>query len=316
MLRWLRRLRRGGRAIQIVDLFAGIGGFSSGAVMAGCSVVWAANHWQAAVDMHAANHPDTAHACQDLHQADWSQVPVHDVLCASPACQGHSRARGKDRPHHDAQRSTAWAVVSALEYHRTAFAVVENVPEFAQWALFPAWCDALKALGYSMTTMILDAADHGVPQHRRRLFVVLSRSAAPMVLDLPRHAHVAASTVIDFEAGRWSAIDRPGRSVRTLDRITAGRRAHGDRFLIAYYGNEFGGRSLHRPIGTVTTRDRYAAVDGARMRMLSAGEYRDAMGFPRSYRLPVRHREAVHMLGNAVCPPVARDVIAAIGKAA
>lgn len=104
--------------MRAIDLFAGAGGFSEGARMAECRVVWAANHWQAAVDTHAANHPDTAHACQDLHQADWTQVPAHDLLLASPACQGHTPARGKERPHHDACRSTAWAVVSALECHR------------------------------------------------------------------------------------------------------------------------------------------------------------------------------------------------------
>lgn len=75
--------------------------------MAGAEVVWAANHWPVAVEWHAANHPDTVHACQDLHQADWRTVPPHDLLLASPACQGHAKARGKERPHHDAERSTA-----------------------------------------------------------------------------------------------------------------------------------------------------------------------------------------------------------------
>ena len=302
--------------MRAIDLFAGAGGFSTGATMAGCTVVWAANHWRAAVDVHAANHPDTQHACQDLHQADWRDVPAHDLLLASPACQGHSKARGKDRPHHDAQRSTAWAVVSAAEYHRPAAVVVENVPEFTRWALYPAWCSAMHGLGYALSPMILDAADHGVPQHRRRLFVVGTPSRYPIALTLPKREHVAASTVIDFEAGAWASIDRPNRAARTLQRIRAGRAQHGDRFLTAYYGNEHGGRSLSRPLGTVTTRDRYAVIDGDRMRMLSADEYRAAMGFPKGYRLPERHREAVHMLGNAVVPAVARDVINAIREAA
>lgn len=68
-----------------VDLFAGLGGFSEGARLAGVRVAWAANHWQAAVDTHARNHLETAHSCQDLHQADWTRVPAHDVLLASPA---------------------------------------------------------------------------------------------------------------------------------------------------------------------------------------------------------------------------------------
>ena len=302
--------------MKAIDLFAGAGGFSTGARMAGCHVVWAANHWPAAVQVHANNHPDTAHICQDLQQADWTRVPAHDLLLASPACQGHSRARGADRPHHDAQRATAWAVVSAAECHRPAAFVVENVPEFAAWALYPAWCAAMHALGYTMTPTIIDAADHGVPQHRRRLFVVGTRSRHPIALDLPRRDRVSAESIIDFGAGKWAAINRPGRSPATLARISAGRADHGARFLSAYYGNERGGRSIARPIGTITTRDRWAVIDGERMRMLSVPEARRAMGFPDDYKLPGGSREAMHMLGNAVCPPVARDVIDAIRRAA
>lgn len=288
--------------------------------MAGVSVVWAANHWPVAVSCHAANHPNTDHACQDLHQADWSRVPAHDILLASPCCQGHSKARGKsaNNPQHDASRSTAWAVVSAAEYHRPAFAVVENVPEFMQWALFPAWRAAMEALGYSLAPHIIDAADHGVPQHRERLFMVLSRSKAPLDIKLPRREHVPVVDIIDFGAGKWSPIEKPGRAPSTLTRVANGRRQYGDRFVMPYYGSGSGltGRSLSRPLGTITTRDRWALVDGDRMRMLTANENRAGMGFPDGYRLPDQHKLAVHLLGNAVCPPVARDIISAIREAA
>lgn len=302
--------------MNAIDLFAGAGGFSTGARMAGCNVVWAADHWPLAVEWHSANHPDAAHVCQDLHQADWRNVPAHDLLLASPACQGHSRARGADRPHHDAQRSTAWAVVSAAEYHRPVVVLVENVPEFARWSLFPAWRLSMGALGYQVAPHLIDSADHGVPQHRRRLFLVCTRSDSPLMLQLPRREYQPVSSIIDFDAGRWAQVDRAGRSACTLQRITVGRVAHGERFLTAYYGNERGGRSLGRPLGTVTTRDRYAVIDGDRMRMLSADEYRQAMGFPADYRLPVSHKDAVHLLGNAVVPIVAADIINEIRRAA
>lgn len=298
--------------MNTIDLFAGAGGFSTGAKMAGCNVVWAANHWQDAVDVHALNHPDTAHACQDLHQADWTAVPAHDLMLASPACQGHSRARGKERPHHDAQRSTAWAVVSAAEYHRPAAVVVENILEYSKWLLFPAWCAAMHALGYALAPQVIDAADRGVPQNRRRLFIVCTLSKHPLELKMPARQIVGADSFIKFDEGAWSKIDKPGRSLSTLGRVKAGRAAHGSRFLTAYYGNEHGGRSLSRPIGTITTRDRYAIIDGDSMRMLSAQENRAAMGFPECYLLPKQHRQAVHMLGNAVPPPVACDVITSI----
>jgi len=303
--------------MKAIDLFAGSGGFSTGATMAGCEVVWAANHWQSAVDVHAANHPYAQHVCQDLHQADWESVPAHDLLLASPCCQGHSKARGKanGNPQHDASRSTAWAVVSAAEYHRPEFAIIENVPEFTNWALYPAWRHAMEALGYCLSPHIIDAADHGVPQHRERLFIVATRSSRPIMLRFPVREYVPASSFIDFGFGNWQPIDKPGRAANTLARITEGRRVHGDRFISSYYGNERGGRSIHRPIGTVTTRDRHAIVDGDRMRMFSAQECRAAMGFPDDYKLPKQHKLAVHMLGNAVPPPVARDVIKALMEA-
>lgn len=302
--------------MNAVDLFAGAGGFSTGAAMAGCKVVWAANHWPAAVDIHALNHPGTEHSCQDLQQADWTLVPDHDLLLASWACQGFSRARGKDRPHHDTVRSTAWAVVSALEAKRPAAFVGENVFEFTRWVLYDAWCAAIHALGYAMTPMILDAADHGVPQHRRRLFIVGTRSKHPVQLKLPQRPYAAASDVVDFAAGGWSQV--ADKVASTRERVCVARARFGARFVMPYYGSGSGltGRCLSRPIGTITTKNRWGVVDGERMRMLLADETRAFMGFPAGYVLPAGITEATFMLGNAVCPPVARDVINALRKAA
>ena len=57
-------------------------------------------------------------------------------------------------------------------------------------------------------------------------------------------------------------------------------------------------------------------IDGDRMRMLSVPEARAAMGFRADYALPKLHKDAMQMLGNAVVPPVARDVIEALREAA
>ena len=211
--------------MNAIDLFAGLGGFSTAAQAAGCNVVWAANHWPEAVEWHSRNHPEAEHLCQDLHQADWSQVPAHDLLMASPCCQGHSKARGKAKgnPQHDASRSTAWAVVSAAEYHRPSVVVVENVPEFLDWQLYRPWELAMNALGYTCSPHIIDAADYGAPQNRVRLFIVMTRSKAPLMLNLQKQAPVPASTIIDFNAGNWSPINKPGRAAATLERVKHGR---------------------------------------------------------------------------------------------
>lgn len=294
--------------MKAVDLFAGLGGFTEGAHTAGCRVLWAANHWQAAVEVHAENHPETTHVCQDLHQANWLDVPKHDLLLASPSCQGHSRARGKERPHHDAARSTAWAVVSCAEVHRPAFVVCENVVEWSRWTLWPAWCQAMTALGYVVAPHIVDAADYGVPQNRTRLIVVCTRSRFPFELRQVRREHLPAEPLIAWDHQTWRRIDASLANA-TRERIAHGRKHFGARFLISYYGNTRTARSLRRPIGTITTKDRWAVIDGDRMRMLNVDESRAAMGFRKDYRLPVSSTLAKHMLGNAVAPPMVTEIL-------
>lgn len=302
--------------MNVIDLFAGLGGWSTGARMAGAKVLWAANHWPVAVEWHAKNHPDTVHVCQDLQQADWSKAPAHDVMLASPCCQGHSRARGKKNgnPEHDASRSTAFAVVSAAEFHRPPVVLVENVVEFTQWILYPAWCQAMRALGYQLAPHVVDCADLGVPQNRVRLFIVCTLSKAPLMLNLIPEKHVPALSFIDFEAGEWSPVAE--KVERTQERVRNGRKAFGERFVFSYYGNTRSGRCLSRPIGTITTKDRWAIVDGDNMRMLSARENLAAMSFPESTIVPANHSHTVQLAGNAVPPVAAKRIIEAVMEAA
>lgn len=306
-----------------VDLFAGAGGSTVGAEAAGAKVILAANHWREAIAAHRANHPHAEHWLQDLQQADFRRLPPHDLLLASPSCVGHTRARGAERAGHDAARSTAWAVVSAAEAARPAWIVVENVPEFLSWELYPAWAMALGALGYTLAPHVIDAADLGVPQHRRRLYVVCARARAVPSLKITHQPHQATRNVIRWGADTWRPWRTPQRASqglqplceKTLTRINAGRQQHGERYLIAYYGSAEGGRSVDRPCGTLTTHDRYAIIDGDRLRWLSIVEQLAIMSFPDNYTMPKDRRLATHLLGNAVCPRVMTTIVQAIRAA-
>lgn len=175
---------------------------------------------------------------------------------------------------------------------------------------------AIRALGYQAAPHIVDCADLGVPQHRVRLFTVLTRSKAPLMLHLPRERHLPASSFLDFDAGRWSPIEKPGRAQATLNRVRNGRQRFGDRFIMPYYGKGSGttGRNINRPIGTITTLDRWALVDGDRM--LSASEALAAMSFPADTLRPNNYRLTMHMAGNAVPPRAGQRVIEALLSAA
>ena len=102
-------------------------------------------------------------------------------------------------------------VAPVLAESMSANVVVENVPSFAAWTLYPAWCSAMGALGYALAPMVLDSADHGVPQQRRRLFVVATRSRHPVELKLPQRPHRPAAAVRGTGCGD-PAQQRPVRS--------------------------------------------------------------------------------------------------------
>jgi DNA (cytosine-5)-methyltransferase 1 len=299
--------------MRCVDLFAGWGGFTAGAEAAGCRVVWAANHWRLAVETHALNHPKTRHECQDLRQADWGTLPRYDLLLASPACQGHSTAsQPKRRKYHDALRATAWAVVDCADATSPRALIVENVPSFRQWRLYPVWREALRLLGYHLTEHILTASHHGTPQRRSRLFVVGTRR--PVELELATRPEPAYGPCIDWKAPGW----RPWREAApgAQRRIRAAQKRHGRRFLTQHVSNH-PGVPLDQPIRTITTKDQWGIVDGDRYRPLTLREYARGMGFADSYQWPadLSRADAVKGLGNAVCPPVAEALITRVADA-
>lgn len=300
--------------MRAIDLFAGAGGFTSGATMAGADVVYAANHWPFAVETHSMNHPSTRHECQDLRQADWTALPAYELLLASPACQGHSQAsQPKRRAYHDAMRATAWSVVDCADVTSPRAIVVENVLDFRRWRLFPEWRAALVKLGYVLTELEVRASHHGVPQRRDRLFIVGTRGAVPF---LPRAMHETAfGPFVEWDAAGWRDVAKASPGVR--ERIDRARRNHGPRCLTQHVTGH-PGVSLHEPIRTITTKDQWAVVDGDRYRPLTVRETKRAMGFADDYRFPegAGRRDCVLALGNAVPPPVARDVVRAAMEAA
>ena len=87
-------------------------------------------------------------------------------------------------------------------------------------------------------------------------------------------------------------------------------------FIIVYYGSDGAGgyQAINRPLRTITTLDRFAYVrptdDGHEMRMLQPPELAAAMGFPSDHQWPdVSRRDRIKLIGNAVCPQVMKAVV-------
>ena len=302
--------------MKAVDLFAGWGGFTLGAEQAGAHVVWAANHWPVAVDVHASNHPHVTHACQDLRQADWTTLPAYELLLAAPACQGHSSAsQPRRRVYHDAMRATAWAVVDCADVTQPRAIIVENVPSFRKWRLYPTWLEALRTLGYRVSEHVVNAAQHGVAQRRERLFLVGLRSARRFSLPLRIAGERPFEECVDWLAAGWRPVSSASSGAR--ERIAAAQARIGKLCLVQHVSGHKG-VPLSEPIRTITTKDHWILVQGDAYRPLTLRELARGMGFPDSYRWPdgLARNVVTRGLGNAVCPPVGRDVVAAVMEAA
>jgi DNA (cytosine-5)-methyltransferase 1 len=99
------------KTLEVVDMFCGGGGETTGIMLAAKEQhmkihLMAINHWERAIETHAANHPGVEHLCQSVENIDPTKaVPGRrlDLLWASPECTHHSIARG-GRPRRIYQR--------------------------------------------------------------------------------------------------------------------------------------------------------------------------------------------------------------------
>ena len=313
--------------LRVLDLFCGGGGSSWGACAANAEIVCGIDADPIARDAYAKNFP-TARAL--LLKMTRNTTPSLigglgeiDLLLASPECTNHTMARGNRRINHHS-RATARFVLNFAAELLPRWVVIENVIQMRVWSGYGALIAELEGLGYSVLPVTIDARDFGVPQQRRRLFLLCDREGDP-VPPVPGNRR-AAGTVADIldPPGTWKStpLRREGRAKPTLERAERAIAAigEGEPFLIVYYGSDAGGgwQTLDRPLRTITTIDRFGLVTWAgrepHLRMLQVPELMRAMGFTGNYSLDGvgKRRDRIRLLGNGVAPPVMEAVIRAL----
>ena len=188
----LHRLRhvdrsRLAKALSMMDLFAGCGGMTAGFTERGFTSSLAVEVDRAAAATFAANFGDHIF-CGDIAELDESLIPEVDVVIGGPPCQGFSNLGNKTAtdPRNKLWQQYVRVVVAA----RPMVFVIENVDRFASSSEF-ALLQEMVATGllqeYEIRFGVLNAADYGVPQRRRRTIVIGSRIGT-IELPAPTHA--------------------------------------------------------------------------------------------------------------------------------
>jgi DNA (cytosine-5)-methyltransferase 1 len=314
------------RKVRALDLFCGAGGSSWGAREAGVEIVAAFDLWPLAGEAHDTNFPEAEFIPGRLEDHDIQALvkrfgPI-DLILASPECTNHSPAKG-NKPRCEQSKDTAFQVVRFAEAFKPRWLVIENVVNMLKWTRYAEFKSALEELGYHLQEQKLNAAHFGVAQSRRRLFLAADKQQMPPKVTPRKTDPKKVADIVDLnDTYRWTPLHKPNRAKATLERAERGFVALGktDPFLLVYYGSDGGGgwQRLNRPLRTITTVDRFALVrpdpkHGHVMRMLQVPELQAAMGMPPKMKLESgTRRDRIKMIGNAVCPPVMRRVVATL----
>lgn len=309
--------------IRTLDLFAGCGGSSAGARDAGAKIVAAIDAWPLATGTFRENFPKAHVLTKRLEDVDLSslhrKIGDIDLILASPECTNHTCAKGSAK-RSEASRKTALQVLRFAREFKPEWIVIENVTQMRKWRRYRTFRMGIEKLGYGVREQVLNAKDFGVPQERRRLFLVCDRGGRPPEIIPPKGRDQKTVKQILDSNGKWksSLLFEDGRADSTIARYCNGLERLGESrsFLLVYYGSDAGGgwQRLNRPLRTITTVDRFALVTpnrgDPRIRMLQVPELKRAMGFGTSYRLNGgTRRDQIKLLGNAVCPPVMRYIV-------
>ena len=185
---------RPGSAGRVVELFAGVGGFRLGLEPSGWETVWA-NQWEPSTKtQHAAdcyrdqdhfgpdsiNNEDINFVVKQISDDGRGPIPDHDLLVGGFPCQDYSVAKVRSQAHGIVGKKGVlwWAIHRILETKRPRLLFLENVdrllksPTAQRGRDFAIILACLSDLGYLTEWRVVNAAEYGFPQRRRRVFLV------------------------------------------------------------------------------------------------------------------------------------------------
>ena len=165
------------KPIKYLDMFAGVGGFRTGLTNVGdffVPVGWCEIDKHAQKAYRALYETEGEYFCDDATQLKPEDLPEIDLICAGFPCQPFS-VSGRRLGFADTRGTLFHEIVRVAEARRPAYLLLENVPGLLNHEggkTFGTILAAIHELGYSLEWCVLNSANFGVPQQRRRVYII------------------------------------------------------------------------------------------------------------------------------------------------
>ena len=278
--------------VRTVDLFSGCGGLSLGFAQAGFDIVAAYDNWPLASQVYSQNfsHP--------VHLFDLTNVPAAvrqlkeespNVIIGGPPCQDFSIAGNRVEARR-ASLTVAFARICCGV--RVPLAVMENVYNIEKSRTLAQAKRIFKKAGYGLTTQVIDASLAGVPQMRRRLFLIaqLGGSDDHFREELNRRLAATPMTVADYFGKRLN-----------VQYYYAHPRSYQRRAVFSIHEPSATIRRVNRPIPKTYVRHPADKAPISRaVRVLTTAERAEIQTFPRDFVFLGSSSQQEHLIANAV----------------
>ncbi len=176
---------------KVVSLFSGGGGLDLGFIWQGYNIIWAVDIEKNAVDTYKANIGDHI-ICQDITKIELKNIPIADIVIGGPPCQSFSMIGKRDVS--DKRGMLVWKYIEIIKHIQPKAFVFENVTGILSAKtpdgkkVIEELLIAFKEIGYLINWEIVNAADYGVPQRRKRVIIVGLRDNNKFEFPIPTHS--------------------------------------------------------------------------------------------------------------------------------
>lgn len=178
-------------SIRVVSLFSGGGGLDLGFKNENYEIIWAIDNQKSAVDTYKQNIGNhIIHA--DINAVDISMLPSCDIIIGGPPCQSFSLS-GNRKPD-DPRGQLVWKYIEIIDHLRPKAFVFENVIGLMSAKakngdkVVDLLLNSFGNIGYTLNLKVLNAADYGVPQVRKRIFIIGMEKNVKFNFPLPTHS--------------------------------------------------------------------------------------------------------------------------------